>query len=111
MPTPLECTVGAHCSPINNLSISYHKYCSSVYLDYRRLLTSPAQAAKEIKLKLDIKKASNAAVAIATSYGLCRVSEHSEHPQLAAANAIVVIIVIAILYGARTAPTRALPLS
>jgi hypothetical protein len=27
---PLRCTVGAHCSPINNLSIDYHQYCSSI---------------------------------------------------------------------------------
>jgi hypothetical protein len=60
----------------------------------------------EIKLELDTKKASKAAVAIATSCGLCHVSERLEHPQLAATNAIVVIIVIAILYGPRPAPMR-----
>jgi hypothetical protein len=65
----------------------------------------------EIKLELDTKKASKAAVAIATSYGLCHVSERLEHPQLAAANAIAVIIVIAILYGPCPAPTRASPAS
>ncbi len=65
----------------------------------------------EIKLKLDTKKASNAAVAIATSYGLCRVSKCLEHPQLAAANAIAVIIVITFLYGPCPAPMRASPSS
>ena len=65
----------------------------------------------EIKLELDTKKASKAAVAIATSYGLCHVSKRLEHPQLAAANAIAVIIVIAILYGPCPAPTRASPAS
>jgi hypothetical protein len=57
------------------------------------------------------KKASNTAVAIATSYGLCRISKRLEHSQLAAANGIAVIIVIAILYGPRPAPTRASPAS
>ena len=61
----------------------------------------------EIKFELDTEKAAKAAVAIATSYGLCRVSEHSEYPQLAAANAITLIIIIAILYGPRPAPKRA----
>jgi hypothetical protein len=65
----------------------------------------------EIKLELDTKKASKVAVDIATSYGLCRVSKHSEHPQLAAANGIAVIIIIAILYGPCPAPTRTSPLS
>ena len=61
----------------------------------------------EIKFELDTEKAAKAAVAIATSYGLCRVSEHSEFPQLAAANAIALIVIIAILYGPRPAPKRA----
>jgi hypothetical protein len=58
----------------------------------------------EIKLKLDTDEASKAAVAIATAYGLCRVSEGTEYSQLAAANTIALIIVIAILYGSRPAP-------
>ena len=60
----------------------------------------------EIKFELDTEKASKAAVAIATSYGLCRVSEHTDYPQLAAANAIALIVIIAILYGPRLAPKR-----
>jgi hypothetical protein len=55
----------------------------------------------EIKLELDTDKASKATVAITTAYGLCRVSEGTKYPQLAAANAIALIIVIAILYGPR----------
>ncbi len=58
----------------------------------------------EIKLKLDTDKASKAAIAIATAYGLCRVSEGTKYTQLAAANAIALIIIIAILYGSRPAP-------
>ncbi len=64
----------------------------------------------EIKLKLDTKKAFKA-VPIATSYGLCCFSKCSEHPQLAAANAIAVIIVVIILYGPCLAPTCASPAS
>jgi hypothetical protein len=53
----------------------------------------------EIKLNLDTEKASKAAVAIAAAYGLCRVSADTKYPQLAAANAIALIVIIAILYG------------
>ncbi len=60
----------------------------------------------EIKLELDTNKALKAAVAIATTYGLCRVSEGTKYPQLAAANAIALIIVIAILYGSHPAPKK-----
>ncbi len=52
----------------------------------------------EIKLELDTEKASKAAVAIAAVYGLCRVSADTKYPQLAAANVIALIIIIAILY-------------
>jgi len=52
----------------------------------------------EIKFKLDTDKAARATVMIAASCGLCRVSEGTEYPQLAFANAIAVIIIIAILY-------------
>jgi hypothetical protein len=38
-------------------------------------------------------------VAIAATYALCHVSEHSNCPQLAAGNTITLIIIIAILYG------------
>jgi hypothetical protein len=60
----------------------------------------------EIKLKLDTNKALKAAVAIATAYGLCRVSRSTKYPQLAAANAIALIIVIAIHYGPRPVPQK-----
>jgi hypothetical protein len=53
----------------------------------------------EIKLELDTDKTAKAAVAIATAYGLCRVSETTEFPQLAAANTPALIVIIAILYG------------
>ena len=51
----------------------------------------------EIKFELDTDKAARATVAIAASYGLGRVSEGTEYPQLAFANAIALIIIIAIL--------------
>jgi hypothetical protein len=60
----------------------------------------------EIKLELDTDKASKAAVAIATAYGLYRVSKGTKYPQLAAANAIALIIIIAILCGPRPAPKK-----
>ena len=59
----------------------------------------------EIKFELDTDKAARATVAIAASYGLGRVSEGTEYPQLAFANAIALIIIIAILYS--TLPTVA----
>ncbi len=40
----------------------------------------------EIKFELDTDKAARATVAIAASYGLGRVSEGTEYPQLAFAN-------------------------
>ena len=52
----------------------------------------------EIEFKLDTDKAARATVAIAASYGFCRVSKGTEYPQLAFVNAIGVIIIIAILY-------------
>ncbi len=60
----------------------------------------------EIKFELDTKKATCATVAIAAAYALCCVSKHSDSPQLAAANAIALIVIIAILYGPRPAPTK-----
>jgi hypothetical protein len=53
----------------------------------------------KIKFELHMEKAAKAAVAIATSYGLCRVSELTGHFPLAAVNSIALIIIIAILYG------------
>jgi hypothetical protein len=60
----------------------------------------------EIKLELDTKKNAKAIVAIACVYGLARVSETSESSQLAAANALALIVIIAILYGPRPAPKK-----
>ena len=53
----------------------------------------------EIKFKLDTNKAARATVAITASYGLRQVSEGTKYPQLAFANAIALIIIIAILYS------------
>jgi len=58
----------------------------------------------EIKLELDTEKTTKATVAIACTYRLARVSEASESPQLAAANALALIVIIAILYGPCRAP-------
>ena len=58
----------------------------------------------EIKFELDTDKAARATVAIAASYGLGRVSEGTEYPQLTFANTLALIIIIAILYGTRPAP-------
>jgi hypothetical protein len=58
----------------------------------------------EIKLELDTKKASKAAVAIAAAYGLCHVSKGTKSPQLAAANALALIVIVTILYGPRPVP-------
>ena len=60
----------------------------------------------EIKLELDTKKTAKAAVAIATAYGLCCISKTTEFPQLYAANALVLIVIIAILYGPHPAPKQ-----
>ena len=60
----------------------------------------------EIKLELDTKKTAKAAVAIAAAYGLCRVLESTKIPQLAAANAFALIVIVAILYGPRPAPKK-----
>ena len=59
----------------------------------------------EIKLELDTEKTVRAAVAITAAYGLGRVSERTDLPQLAAANAFALIVIVAILYGPRPAPT------
>ena len=60
----------------------------------------------EIKLELDTKKTIKATVAIACTYSLARISKASESPQLAAANALALIIIVAILYGPRPAPKK-----
>jgi hypothetical protein len=58
----------------------------------------------EIKLELDTKKASKAIVAIAAAHGLCHVSKGTKSPQLAAANALALIVIVTILYGPRLVP-------
>jgi hypothetical protein len=58
----------------------------------------------EIKLELDTDKITRAAVAIAAAYVLGRVSVHLASPQLTAANALALIVIVAILYGPRPAP-------
>jgi hypothetical protein len=55
----------------------------------------------EIKLELDTEKTVKAAVAIASAYGFCRVSESTNFPQLAVVNAIALIVIVAMLYGPR----------
>jgi hypothetical protein len=62
--------------------------------------------ANEIKLELDTNKALKDAFAIATAYGLCCVSDGTKYPQLAAANAIALIILIVILYGSHPVPQK-----
>jgi hypothetical protein len=60
----------------------------------------------EIKFKLDTNKAAKAAVAIATGQAFSCVSLATDLPTLTAANTLVTIIVIAILYGPRPAPKK-----
>jgi hypothetical protein len=60
----------------------------------------------EIKFELDTEKAAKAAVAIATSFGLCHVSKLTGHFPLAVVNAIALIIIITILYSPCPAPKR-----
>ncbi len=54
-----------------------------------------AHAEMEIKFELDTEKAAKATVAIAASYGLGRVSESTNYPQIAFANVIALIAIIA----------------
>ncbi len=49
----------------------------------------------EIKFELDTEKAAKATVAIASSYGPGQVSEGTKYPQLAFANVIALIAIIA----------------
>jgi hypothetical protein len=60
----------------------------------------------EIKFELDTKKATCTTMAIAAAYALCHVSKHSNSPQLATANVITLIVIIMILYGPCSAPTK-----
>jgi hypothetical protein len=58
----------------------------------------------EIKVESDTEKAAKATVAIVASYGLGRVSEGTNFPQIAFANVIAFTAIIAILYSPRPAP-------
>ncbi len=58
----------------------------------------------EIKFELDMEKVAKATVVIAASYGLGWVSEGTKYPQLAFANTIALIAIIAIRYGPCLAP-------
>ena len=60
----------------------------------------------EIKLKLDIEKTAKAAVAIAAAYWLCCVSEGTKSNQLAAVNALPLIVIVAIIYRPRSVPRK-----
>jgi hypothetical protein len=58
----------------------------------------------EIKFELDTSKAARATIVITASYALGRVSKGTRYPQLAFANSIALIIIIAILYSNRPTP-------
>ena len=58
----------------------------------------------EIKLELDTEKTTKAAVAITAAYGLCCVSGGTKSHQLAAVNALALIVIVAIIYGPRLVP-------
>ena len=60
----------------------------------------------EIKLELDTKKTVKATVAIACAYELACISEASKSPQLTTANALALIIIVAIIYGPHLAPKK-----
>ena len=52
----------------------------------------------EIKLELDTEKTAKAVVTVTAILGLYRVSKRSENHSLAFANALAIIIIIAIIY-------------
>ena len=60
----------------------------------------------EIKLELDTEKTVKATMAITAAYRLCRVSEGTKSSQLAAANALALIVIVAIIYGPRLVPRK-----
>jgi hypothetical protein len=60
----------------------------------------------EIKLELDTEKTAKATVAIAAAYGLCCVSKGTKSNQLAAVNALALILIVAIIYGPRLVPPK-----
>jgi hypothetical protein len=70
----------------------------------RRFWSSLHVAAMEIKFELDTNKAARATVTIAASCTLGCVFEGTKLPQLAFANAIALIIIIAIPYNNHLAP-------
>ena len=55
----------------------------------------------EIKLELDTEKTAKAVVTVTAILGLCRVSKRSDNHSLATANALAIIIAIAIIYCPR----------
>jgi hypothetical protein len=60
--------------------------------------------AMEIKFEHDTKKAAIATIRIVAFSALGRISEGTKYPQLAFANSIALIIIIAILYSNRPSP-------
>jgi hypothetical protein len=60
----------------------------------------------EIKFELDTEKASKALVAVTAAHGLRKVCEASDSPQIAAANALALIVIITILSSPRPALKR-----
>jgi hypothetical protein len=62
----------------------------------------------EVKFELDTEKALKAALAIAAAYGLCcvSISKGTKFPQLTAANALALIVIIAILYSPCPVPKK-----
>jgi hypothetical protein len=65
-------------------------------------------AARQCKSSSNLtpKKTVKATVAIAAAYGLCRVSKGTKSNQLAAVNALLHIIIVAIIYGLRLVPRK-----
>jgi hypothetical protein len=66
---------------------------SLVFLNFNIEGNPPSPTALEIKVELDTEKASQAAIIIAATYRLCRVSVDTGYLQLAVANAIAIIII------------------
>jgi hypothetical protein len=62
----------------------------------------------EIKLELDTEKTVKGAVAIAAAYGLCRVFEGTKSNQPAAANALALIVIVAIIYRPCLVPRKSI---
>jgi len=92
-PTPPKCSMGATLALINNLGIVYHQYCSSSYLDY------PADPGSSYRSRQ--WKSSSNLIPTRPPRKPRRVSKGTEYPELAFANALALIIIIAILYSTR----------